>query len=401
MALTWETANQHYLALALAGVQHALAQHSGQGDLAAAYLAPDDRALVELRASMSQPPALDQLTDLFDLSPFERAVLLLCAGIELDARVAPLCAAAQGDAQRDYPTFSLALAALPDAHWSALSPAAPLRYWQLLRLQPERGLAQGRLQIDERILHYLVGVDYLTEQLAPLLQPVGAPDSLVPSQAELARDIATTLAHAEALPLIQLAGPDSFSRQQIAAAACSQLGLALYRLPAALLPDHTSDVETLRRLWLRESALSRTALLLDFEDSDLRQHAGLRLFLDNRQGVLILSGRERQPLGQVAVVSYDVPKPTAAEQRQLWQDGLGTLAPVLNGQIERLVTQFDLTPPDIAAACVAATGYQIEHRPRDAAPALTGFCGSAAGCRPVPGWRRWPSGSRPRSPGTT
>ncbi|MGD9091216.1 MAG: ATP-binding protein [Anaerolineales bacterium] len=385
MTQTWESANQRYLVLALAGVQHSLAQHSGQADLAEAYPAPDERTLDELRASMSTPPALEQLSDLFGLSPFERSVLLLCAGIELDACLAPLCAAAQGDAQRDYPTLSLALAALPDSHWSALSPAAPLRYWQLVRLEPGRGLTQARLHIDERLLHYLVGVAYLTEQLAPLLQSVSPPEGLVASQAELAHDMATTLAFAERLPLIQLVGPDSFSREQIAAAASGQLGLALYRLPAALLPADSSEVERLRRLWLRESALSRTALLLDCEESDLRQHAGLRLFLDNRQGVLILSSRERQPLSQTAVVTYEVPKPTAAEQRQLWLDGLGTLAPMLNSQIEQLVTQFDLVPPDIAAACVAAAGYQIENRPRDAVPALAGVL-----------WQRCRVGARPR-----
>jgi hypothetical protein len=385
MTQTWESANQRYLVLALAGVQHSLAQHSGQADLAEAYPAPDERTLDELRASMSTPPALEQLSDLFGLSPFERSVLLLCAGIELDACLAPLCAAAQGDAQRDYPTLSLALAALPDSHWSALSPAAPLRYWQLVRLEPGCGLTQARLHIDERLLHYLVGVAYLTEQLAPLLQSVSPPEGLVASQAELAHDMATTLAFAERLPLIQLVGPDSFSREQIAAAASGQLGLALYRLPAALLPADSSEVERLRRLWLRESALSRTALLLDCEESDLRQHAGLRLFLDNRQGVLILSSRERQPLSQTAVVTYEVPKPTAAEQRQLWLDGLGTLAPMLNSQIEQLVTQFDLVPPDIAAACVAAAGYQIENRPRDAVPALAGVL-----------WQRCRVGARPR-----
>ena len=385
MPHTWESANQRYLVLALTGVQHALAQHNEQADLAEAYPPPDESALAELQASMSQPPALDQICDLFDLSPFERSVLLLCAGIELDARLAPLCAAAQGDSQRDYPTFSLALAALPGAHWSALSPAAPLRYWQLVRLQPERGLTQGQLRIDERILHYLVGVTYLTEELAPLLQSVSPPEGLVPSQEEIARDMATTLAHADALPLIQLAGPDSFSRGQIVAAACSHLGLALYRLPAALIPDHSSEIERLRRLWLRESALSRTALLLDCEESDLRLHAGLRLLLDNPHGVLILSARERQPLSQTAVVTYDVPKPTASEQRQLWLIGLGSLAPVLNSQVEQLVTQFDLTPPDIAAACVAATGFQVENRPRDTAAALGQVL-----------WQRCRVGARPR-----
>jgi len=56
--------------------------------------------------------ALQQLCMAFRLSRFERSLLVMCAGIELDAAMASLCAAAQGDASRNYPTFSLALAAL-------------------------------------------------------------------------------------------------------------------------------------------------------------------------------------------------------------------------------------------------------------------------------------------------
>ena len=41
---------------------------------------------------MSPGPALQILGDRFDLTPFEREVLLLCAAVELDTRVARLCA---------------------------------------------------------------------------------------------------------------------------------------------------------------------------------------------------------------------------------------------------------------------------------------------------------------------
>src|SRR5207245_1875401 len=77
----------------------------------------------------------------FRMSAFERSVLLLCAGIELDSAFAPLCAAAQGEAGRNFPTFSLALAALPDAHWSALTPAAPLRRCRLIEVGAGPSLA--------------------------------------------------------------------------------------------------------------------------------------------------------------------------------------------------------------------------------------------------------------------
>ena len=50
------------------------------------------------------------------------------------ARSARSAPAAHGDAGARYPTFGLALAALPTPHWSALAPAAPLRRWRLVEL---------------------------------------------------------------------------------------------------------------------------------------------------------------------------------------------------------------------------------------------------------------------------
>ncbi len=96
--------------------------------------------------------ALESVVMGFGLSDFERDILLLCAGIELDARFPALCAAAHGDATRPFPTFGLALAAFADAHWSAVSPARPLRRWRLIDITAPGGIAltQASLRIDER-----------------------------------------------------------------------------------------------------------------------------------------------------------------------------------------------------------------------------------------------------------
>src|SRR5262245_13889589 len=61
--------------------------------------------------SQDQPSALETLCVTFGLTAFERSVLLLCAGVELDSKLAALCASR--------PTFSMALAAFAEAHWSA------------------------------------------------------------------------------------------------------------------------------------------------------------------------------------------------------------------------------------------------------------------------------------------
>ena len=70
---------------------------------------------------------LDALVSCFSLTPFERDLVLLAAAHELEPTAAARCAAASGDPERTYPTFSLALAALAEPHWSALTPVAPLQ----------------------------------------------------------------------------------------------------------------------------------------------------------------------------------------------------------------------------------------------------------------------------------
>src|SRR5581483_8319517 len=136
--------------------------------------------------------ALEALCRTFSLSSFERDVVLLCAGVELDAAFAGLCAAAQGDRGRRNPTFGLTLAALDEPHWIALAPDSPLRRWRLIEVgdQPSSSLTAAPLRIDERVLHYLVGIQCLDSRLVGLVEPVAADGSLVPTQEAIARRIA-------------------------------------------------------------------------------------------------------------------------------------------------------------------------------------------------------------------
>ena len=65
---------------------------------------------------MLAPSALERVCKMFRLSFFERDLLLLCAGMELNGDFVKLCATINGDSQRAYLTLSLALAALPHVH---------------------------------------------------------------------------------------------------------------------------------------------------------------------------------------------------------------------------------------------------------------------------------------------
>ncbi len=301
------------------------------------------------------PAPLQVLSTTFGLSRFERAILLLCAGIELDGQFAALCAAAEGDRGHPYPTFGLALAALPEPHWSALTPTAPLRRWRLIECAtPLPGsLLTTPLRIDERVLHFLTGIHYLDERLAGLVEPVDD-DQLVSSHQELARRIAAVLASpGSPSPLIQLCGADATTRRAIAAAACRAVSLRLHAAAAEHIPANASELDVLVRLWDRETALGSAALYLEAEavdHGDAKAVAQVARFIELPRGAVLA-----RHIGAVAhlrrpTVCIEARKPTADEQRAVWHSLLAAAPLSVNGQVNGLVSQFNLSVPSIRAS---------------------------------------------------
>ena len=360
----WNTANQRYLRAALNVVRAYLTRSpdAGEGEQEVARVQLDLQAAAN---AMPSPSALDTLCADFGLTPFERELLLLCAGLELDAGFGPLFAAAHGDPQRSYPTFSLALAALPDPHWSALAPEAALRRWRLIEVGAGSALVFSPLRIDERVLHYLLGVNYLDDRLLGIVDRVHLASALTPSQEGLAERIAALWsqpARDAALPAVQLCGVETADKRGVAAAACRKLGCDLCVVSAQNLPADPRELEALMRLWEREATLSRAVLLLDCDELDatdaVHAHAVAR-FVEGVGGLVILTGRERRALRQRPLVSFDVARPTVQEQRTLWQQTLGATAVSLNGHVETLVAQFSLNAMGIRSAAAEIAGQSV------------------------------------------
>ncbi len=377
----WETANQRALASALAAVRghlsHRIAQARDDAALPPAVQRMVDESLAapggESGAppvSPSPPPAFETLCERFHLSPFERDTLLLCAGMELDSSFALLCAAANGDANRPYPTFSLALAALPQAHWSALSLEGPLRRWRLIEFVTSGGLVSAPLttrplRIDERALQYLTGIEQMDERLAAVIEPAPRPHRLVESHQELARRIASEWMRAVErlpLPVILLQGRDATEAAAIAAMACASVELNLRTLAAHNAPNNATERQTMIRLWERESVLGTSALLLDCseEEDEPSRGAAINDFIERVRGALIVFGRDRRELKHRRSVALEIPRPTAKERQSVWQSAMGDFVPRLNGHLAMVASQFNLSVPAIHAA---AAEIQVDDDP--------------------------------------
>ncbi|HEX3128884.1 MAG TPA: ATP-binding protein [Thermoanaerobaculia bacterium] len=338
----WRAENQGYLMAALAEVRFALDRHASEEQAAEE---PPKAPEWDLPA----PPALEVVCQRFGLSPFERAVLLLGAGMELDSGFAARCAAAQGDPARRYPTFSLALAALPEPHWSAVSPAGPLRYWRLIDVGTGPTLTSSPLRIDERVLHYLTGLDPWDDRLAGTIRPLGDTPDPIPSHQAVAEGISSAFAGSaggQGFPVVQLCGGDPAAKRSVAAAACAALGLRVQVLSAGDLPTMPSELAETIRLWEREAALSGSALFVDADDlegSDAARENALSHLAEEVRGVVLLAVRERRPVRERRLLAFDVPRPDREEQGDLWRAALGSeVAASLDGQLDAVISQFQL-----------------------------------------------------------
>ena len=214
-------------------------------------------------------PAAVRLGRLFGLSPFETELLVLAAGVEIDAPLRDAVARAQQTPQ-GRPlrlSFALAFALMPDAHWDALAPLAPLRRWSLLAVDIDDGFQRAALRIDERVLHCLTGTTAFDERL----QGIAVLDAAEPADGEFARRIGVAV-RALHEPLVLLPNALHDAAHKLAGRALARDVFGELRLKtlwldgAALGVDAREHAEIARRLD-REAALcgAGVATILDAE----------------------------------------------------------------------------------------------------------------------------------------
>jgi hypothetical protein len=340
----WSEANQRYLVAEFARLKLRL---GAEGDAHA--VAAD---LEAARAALPSPAAIDVLSNLFGLSAFERDLLLLCVGVEMDAEFARLCGAAQGFAQRSHATFGLALAVLENSHWSALAAAGPLRRWRLIEVDDGAGLTAGKLRIDERVLHYLAGVNYLDPRLQPLLRPLATAPVMAEGHRQICQSVLDRLRGNTGQSLVVLlSGDDADGQSDVAAFVAAQLRLQLHCVHGEDLPASPAELDAFAVLWQREAALLGATLLVQCRD--LAPPAPVTHLVERSGSLLFIAGRELPSLKR-ATMRFVVSKPDSTEQKQLWQQLLGAGAAGLNGSLDGVASQFRLS-----ARTIVSTGAEV------------------------------------------
>jgi hypothetical protein len=410
----WTTANQALLAAEFGVWKARLGEVDGNGVDATDADAAEADAQAALHAARDAMPArapIDTLTDAFALSAFERSLLLLVAGAEMDAELGDLCGHAVGQPQHPWATFGLALNLLPDPHWSALARTQPLRRWRLIEVDADAALVTARLRLDERLLHYLAGMNLMDARLLPLLRAVSPPLRMAASHEALAQAVARQLAGPEETakegrakeqgtqgqgaqeqgtqeqgseepgaadrstpaPLIFFHGDDASGREDVAARCADVLGLRMHALNAQALPASFAELADVAVLWEREAALGAGALLIDCDEevgggsgqiaggsaatTDPSVMTRAKALAEAVGGLIFMGARTPVALRRDTRL-HAVDRPSAAEQRALWTAALGNAAAgheaKIEADVEAVAGQFRLSARGIAGAAAAA-----------------------------------------------
>lgn len=377
---SWYQSNRDYAVSSinclLGTLQNFINQSFQDSEVRPIDIKQEQAKLKKIEAGMTTPPALEQLCQRFGLSEFERSILLFCAALEIDCRFPFLCAQAHGVDDKYHLTFGLALTALPNAHWGTLAPHRPLRHWKLIQLGSGDTLTNIPITIDERILHYLMGVQTTDPLLTAISELPQEAKQLISSHQSLGNKIEAlwNLSSAQNIPpIIQLCGSEIEDKSDIAQVVCHHFERRVSSLSCHRLPLNAADLATFIRRWERESILEQRVLLLncdELDQSDQILRTSLNQLLEEIKGFIILTcqtpfqGLRRQ------MIRFDVPKPLPEEQMMSWKTSVAEMKTQFNGQgnlvpepeqlsqdLQGLTAQFQLSTGMIRRACTAAVGH--------------------------------------------
>jgi SpoVK/Ycf46/Vps4 family AAA+-type ATPase len=361
-AQSWAGRNQQWLSAAIARLRERILAQAASTDGTRAEAA-------EICMSEAGPdftPALLRCAQIFGLTPFERELLLLTAGLELDHGLRAAVAALNGGVV-SHASFALALAWLVQPHWDALSPQAPLRHWHLVEPEPTASLVQAALKIDERVLHFITGVSAGDERLHGVARYIDA--SAFPGSIDepTAGRIAGALAgDEEPGPIIVLHGepPDPSARRDLALAAVSRIGQPALWIAAHDLPADPADLAVVARRIDREAALGGAVPLLAVDTAG-PELAALGLAGRLRSALLWL-GAPNAALASLPqprrVLRFEIPKPDAARTKAAllarWRRArpLAVTEDLTSVAVERAAAQFHLGPAALDDIAVKLDG---------------------------------------------
>ena len=321
----------------------------------------------------------EHLRRAFDLSEWEKRVLVILLAPCVDARYTKLFAYIQNDITKRLPGVDLLLRllcrtpeerlrSLPLLHRSA--PLLSNRFIEEIDTDPGSSSTQRFLLLNRRIAEYLcggTGVDRRLEGVVEILAPLEWNDVVLPpdvmgSVRRIAQDLLQQVRSGR--PCMMLHGPDGVGKKTIARAVCGDAGVSLAVLDLRRLVSRHEDAKDLIQTLLREGLLQPMAVFFEhcevLNGKEVDEVSASLVRYAASLGWLTFfgsTGAIPAPILPLPLVSVEVGAPDGTLQQLLWQREIGeSLDAGDPGEPEDLVSRFSLTGGQIHnAVCRART----------------------------------------------
>jgi AAA+ superfamily predicted ATPase len=368
--------------------------------------------------------SLPHLSGLFQLTHFQRNVLLLALAPQLDRKYEKLYAYLQDDVTRKAPTVDLAMTLFLKTDderleaRSAFDPGGSLLKYRLLQIPENESettpLLSRQLKLDDRMVNFFLDsrrLDAHLEHALKLLQPRDDFDSRVSRDIEK-QYVRTFIQSNSSSPtservIVHCHGTCRAAKEAFAEAIAGDLKQRLLIADLAQMIEGPLPFEN--ALWLtgRESLLQPAVLCLENFDSlsgeDAISRARLQIVLDMARAccrqIFLFGRRAWHPRGLVndsIFVDLHFPTPDDGDRKEVWQSvagdqfaddvDLGALASKFHftrGQIQdayvaaadlarfRSVGDSKIQMTDLEAACRAQSGQKLASLTRHVKPSYT------------------------------
>jgi SpoVK/Ycf46/Vps4 family AAA+-type ATPase len=332
--------------------------------------------------------SLPYIAELFSLSPLEVQILIMCIAPEVRRKYDALYAYLQDDITRKRPSIDLVLSILCPLEadrWRArttlFSEQAPLfRHRILHRIEDPHspsgssGLAHF-LQLDQRMLHYILENNALDERLAEyvtMMHPTGTLEQALVDptlKTHLTNLCQRWFSHplSGRQPFVFFfQGPSGVGKRDVALGLCAQWGRPFLSVDMKLLLAGESEVATALRLVFREALLWGAAVYLDLGDLSLSEDMQTKAWaqklarLVHEYGQLTFLAGElpwsfRGVFHQDSFCSVEFAVPNVSLRQAAWERALWRF-PASGRQVwaKELASQFRLTPGQIYDAAAWA-----------------------------------------------
>jgi ATP-dependent 26S proteasome regulatory subunit len=330
-------------------------------------------------------PGIEGLSDYWQLSEFDHAVLMLALAPEVDLRYERIYAYLQDDVTRRKPTVDLALTLLSTdpsnriENRKRFAAGAPLLQSGLLRLagdpaQAESPLLAQYLKLDDAATRMLLGDAALDPRLASFCEVAFDVASPELTTSELANDVLRRIPSFAANVRKQgrqvrllLSGPPASSKSTAAQAVAATLKAPLLTARLDLHPAWRSEPAAVAALITREASRTGAVLHLQGLDGPV-DPVTLAPFME---GILQYTGTVIVASGSTAVaaalagarfLSIAFPIPDYEARRGLWQARIASAGIFADATtVSTLANHFVHTAEQIATA-VDSAGQRLEWR---------------------------------------